>query len=1206
MAIYGTDDRVAVATPPVGSYQAVVAIDTPNTAGVAYATYTNLPGSGIAIDSNHVLTANHVMSGNNNARVTPGANVSALPARETNVVPPAASLNVSNVVASLGGQDMALLTTTTSMATDANVLGMVVFYDHTDLKGLQIITAGYPEAATENPDLTARTMLTSTSSVKSTTASTFSYDADTQSGQSGSGVWLDISHVTGVLHGLATADLLAGIHTNAGNTAQRITPTIYKVIGDHMESDAGANATSEASALPVNFLVGSEKSFWSFLPWVDSGNDYMDGTYRREYFLGQSGKDRMEGGGANDTIDGGTGVDQALYSGVITDYTITITDATVRDHPKVTIAHTGGNHSEGTDTVSNVEYAVFQFVDGDSPGAAGYGQDDDGVQFFVPLLADLNDPTKLRDGELLNVGQDVLDQNTDLVGTMSLEIPAFMFDGDVNYTLTIGAKANILYNFVYIVDSSGSMSDWAGSGTKMQVTKAAYATLTQSLIDQGVAERSNFAVVDFDDTARLYDNLDAQGAINAVNSLVDWGGTLFIEPLNLAENWFESLANVSSSTNIAFFLSDGEANDGQASDSLQIVNEGTNPVTVDVRAFGIGYGPNLATLNIIDSGNAVVLTNPNDLVDAFAVSGFNKNSIDHIDVKLGGVVVDTILPNQLVDGTLGLSYQGSIDNLAVSINAENIVTFDLIFNDGKPTATIQTKITTGQTELRQQTSDGSTVVALSVNQDNYILQGSKEIVVGNELDNTIQIDTGDHSIQGMGGNDRFIINGGKAVIDGGDGTDIAMFSMTHAVAGTLGKTGNLVTVGSDFTFVGVEFIQFTDALYETSSLNQVPVATLDHDLVTISENASGTLQASFTVSLSSAAATPITLSYATSDDSATAGADYVAAQGNVVFAVGETHKTISVDILPDTIVEGDEQFHVNLSFAAGAVFQDYATDKSVPVAIQDNETVISMRLVNDSTNITEGNSGGVTNYELTAERFGDVSQETTLDWAVSGNGTTSADASDFAEGVLPEGTVTFAAGESTAVISLGIVADKIIEADEQFQLTLTSHAVKAAKLAIDSVDLSMVFTILNDDAVDSTAPTAMFQPGDGASNVAVNSNIVVTFNEDIQLVNTSGIVLHSGSASGDPVAASLTLSGDGTTLTIDPAANLANGTHYFVTFADGSILDLAGNHYGDHSDYDFSTVAAAVAATGGGSSSGVDTGIVVAGIATFGLLVFLF
>ncbi|MDW3222623.1 MAG: hypothetical protein R8G34_06985 [Paracoccaceae bacterium] len=123
--------------------------------------------------------------------------------------------------------------------------------------------------------------------------------------------------------------------------------------------------------------------------------------------------------------------------------------------------------------------------------------------------------------------------------------------------------------------------------------------------------------------------------------------------------------------------------------------------TVDVRAFGLGSGADLSSLNTIDSGNAVQLFNPADLTDAFSVSGINRDIINQIEVKLDSALVETIAPVALVDGALGLAYDGSIDGLDRSINANNVVTFDVIFNDGTPTAAIQSRITTGQTELRQ-------------------------------------------------------------------------------------------------------------------------------------------------------------------------------------------------------------------------------------------------------------------------------------------------------------------------------------------------------------------------------------------------------------------------------------------------------------------------------------------------------------------------
>ena len=50
---------------------------------------------------------------------------------------------------------------------------------------------------------------------------------------------------------------------------------------------------------------------------------------------------------------------------------------------------------------------------------------------------------------------------------------------------------------------------------------------------------------------------------------------------------------------------------------------------------------------------------------------------------------------------------------------------------------------------------------------------------------------------------------------------------------------------------------------------------------------------SFAVTLTRAASGALTVDYATSDGSATAGADYTAATGTLTFAVGETSKTIA-------------------------------------------------------------------------------------------------------------------------------------------------------------------------------------------------------------------------------------------------------------------------------------------------------------------------
>ena len=78
----------------------------------------------------------------------------------------------------------------------------------------------------------------------------------------------------------------------------------------------------------------------------------------------------------------------------------------------------------------------------------------------------------------------------------------------------------------------------------------------------------------------------------------------------------------------------------------------------------------------------------------------------------------------------------------------------------------------------------------------------------------------------------------------------------------------------------------------------------------------------FAVALSRAASGEVTVTYATRDGTAKKGKDYRLAKGTLVFAAGETAKTVSVAILDDAKDEGEETFRLVLKKAAGAVIAD--------------------------------------------------------------------------------------------------------------------------------------------------------------------------------------------------------------------------------------------------------------------------------------------
>ncbi|MFB8794737.1 MAG: Ig-like domain-containing protein [Microcoleus sp.] len=120
---------------------------------------------------------------------------------------------------------------------------------------------------------------------------------------------------------------------------------------------------------------------------------------------------------------------------------------------------------------------------------------------------------------------------------------------------------------------------------------------------------------------------------------------------------------------------------------------------------------------------------------------------------------------------------------------------------------------------------------------------------------------------------------------------------------------------------------------------------------------------------------------------------------------------------------------------------------------------------------------------------------------------------------------------------------------------------------------------------DTTAPTAAtFTPADNATTVAVTDNLVVTLSEAVQK-GTGNIVIKKVSDNSvvetiNVTAANVTVSGS--TVTVNPTADLAQGTGYYVEIAAGAIKDLAGNNYAGTTGattWNFTTVADTTAPT---------------------------
>ncbi|WP_044170060.1 Ig-like domain-containing protein, partial [Kamptonema formosum] len=104
----------------------------------------------------------------------------------------------------------------------------------------------------------------------------------------------------------------------------------------------------------------------------------------------------------------------------------------------------------------------------------------------------------------------------------------------------------------------------------------------------------------------------------------------------------------------------------------------------------------------------------------------------------------------------------------------------------------------------------------------------------------------------------------------------------------------------------------------------------------------------------------------------------------------------------------------------------------------------------------------------------------------------------------------------------------------------------------------------NFKTADTTAPTASsFTPTDNATGVDVGANLVVNFSEAVQK-GTGNIVLKK--LSDNSVVETIAVTGSnvtvsGSQLTINPTADLAQNTDYYVEIANGAIKDIAGNNF---------------------------------------------
>ncbi|HEY9639750.1 MAG TPA: Calx-beta domain-containing protein [Coleofasciculaceae cyanobacterium] len=266
------------------------------------------------------------------------------------------------------------------------------------------------------------------------------------------------------------------------------------------------------------------------------------------------------------------------------------------------------------------------------------------------------------------------------------------------------------------------------------------------------------------------------------------------------------------------------------------------------------------------------------------------------------------------------------------------------------------------------------------------------------------------------------------------------------------------------------------AIVTLTNDDAAPTASIDD--VTVTEG--GT--ARFTISLSQASGSPMTVTYSTADSTATAGSDYTATTGTVTFAANETQKTIDIVTLDDPANEPSETFFVNLSSTDVTL-----TDAQGLGTITDNDGLPKIAVADVT--VPEGNSNS--SALITVALSNPTSQTVTVDY-VTADGT-ALQGNDYSS---TGGTLTFQPNQTTASFTVPILGDRQKEPNKTFFINLSGES--NATLG----DGQAVITILDDDPVPAIAINDISLTEGNSGTTTANFTVSLT-NPSSQLITVT-------------------------------------------------------------------------------------------------------
>jgi hypothetical protein len=358
---------------------------------------------------------------------------------------------------------------------------------------------------------------------------------------------------------------------------------------------------------------------------------------------------------------------------------------------------------------------------------------------------------------------------------------------------------------------------------------------------------------------------------------------------------------------------------------------------------------------------------------------------------------------------------------------------------------------------------------------------------------------------------------------------------------------------------------------------QAPVLpTLGVSNASVAQVDQGTSTLAFTVTLSSAATSAVTVNYATTDGTAVAGTDYTAANGILTFAPGDTSKTVDVTVLGNYAVSLSKTLNLTLSSPSNATI---STATGVGTILNNNLPGLSIgsasAQVINSDPYAQTMSFTVT--LSTAAPFPVAVNYATANLvaAVPGNGN-----SGTPLGYTPaNGTLTFAPGETSKTITVTVHSASVL-GNQRFDMNLSDASNATISSATAMGTISYGGTDLSDNtqepyygelAASNSVdwPAASFTTGSDAQSLKS-----ITVPLELESPGTVSLMIYSdnGGVPGSHLA------------TLTSPASFSTTSHAMTTFtASGITLDPNTTYWVLLQSSGTVGVAAAANTTGTGS-----------------------